>query len=597
MDINRLYYRIATFFLVALWILGIIGCNRVEKHQKATPASVDHKNVILISIDTLRADELGCYGSIDALTPTLDFLSTKGVVFNHAQAAAPWTLPSHASMLTGLYPFSHRAIDGTTALGKDLFYLPHFLSKMGFSTAGFVSVDYVGEQYGFKRGMGTFEQFDDPPPKKILGQAQEWIGKQNGRFFCFIHLFDPHEPYSPTPEFIEKYAPSCPKNIGPYYQRHGVVTKDARALQCRRELYRAEIAGIDKALGRFFRNLNKAKLMDDTLLIVTSDHGEGFLEHGYVGHVHSLFQEVLAVPLIIAGKGVPKNVRTDAPVSHVDIVPTIMKWLGFPLRIQFQGIPLFDEAKLVHRRAVFSMVFHNPFAALAMFDGRYKYIEFPRVRTGNEIMTSALYDLASDPKEQTNRIKLLPDMSWKMRNRILDIDEIASRRAYFVRYFGTKKLDRIGTRIKCEDPIVACDVLFYHNNDNPKELLHYVSSKTYHNKNTCAVGFEKERSPDTLFIIPGKPQGECTVNFHSENLDEETLTKRIYIGNNQKALELSVLFPVGDFLSSELKKDTIAVGEGGILTLKRDLDFEFRDKKVELNEKSKARLRSLGYLH
>lgn len=583
--------------MVTCFALMLADCKNLGKQRKASPTPTQNKNVILISIDTLRADELGCYGSIDGLTPTLDLLAKMGALFTHAQATAPWTLPSHASMLTGLYPFAHRAIDGTTALSNNLFYLPDFLSKKGFATAGFVSVEYVGEQYGFNRGMGTFEKLDDPPAKEILGKAQEWIQAQDDRYFCFVHLFSPHEPYSPTPELIEQYAPSCPKNVGPFYLRNGVVTRNRRALQCRRELYRAEIAGVDKALGRFLRNLKKAGLMDDTLLIVTSDHGEGFLEHGYVGHVHSLFQEVLAVPLIIAGKGIPKNVRTDAPVSHVDLVPTILTWLGYPLTMKLQGIHLFNEAQLIHRRAVFSMVFHDPFAALASFDGRYKYIEFPRVRTGNEIMTSALYDLSSDPKEQTNRIKLLPTLAWNMRERIFGIEEITARRAYFIRYFGTKKLNRIGTKIVCDDPITACDVLFYHNNPDPRDPLHYVKTKTYFNGNQCAVGFEMERSPDTLFLIPGKPEGECRVKFHSEKLDERTLTTRIYVGNNQKALEPATVFPIGDFLSSELRKDSIAVGEGGILTLKNNLDIGQTDKRVELDDKAKARLRSLGYLH
>lgn len=278
---------------------------------------VSPPNVLLITLDTTRADRLGCYGYPRAMTLALDRIAEQGIVFDQAFAAAPLTTPSHATMLTGLYPPEHGIrINGEGALPSSIPTLAEYFAERGYRTGAFIGAFVLDRQFGLARG---FEVYDDDMRggvysdtalyrfrrgQDVTDSALQWL-RQHAfeRFFCWVHLFDPHSPYDPHPDMFGSRFLNSP--------------------------YDGEIAYVDVQVDRLLRFLEDHRLQDRTLIVIAGDHGEGLDEHLERTHGYLTYNTTLRVPLILRWPARWKSSRRiSAPVSLVDVMPTIIELCG-----------------------------------------------------------------------------------------------------------------------------------------------------------------------------------------------------------------------------------------------------------------------------
>jgi arylsulfatase A-like enzyme/Flp pilus assembly protein TadD len=358
----------------------------------STPPLVERtvdQNVLLITIDTLRADALGSYGG-PAATPNLDGLAAAGARFEFAHAHAVVTLPSHASILTGLYPFAH-GIHGNAGyrLPDDSVTLAGMLRTHGFATGAFVGAFPLDSRFGLDNGFDVYDDRFGPAEgpsdftiaersaEAVVAAARDWIESRAGPWFAWVHLFDPHAVYQPPPPFDERYAGS------PY---HG------------------EVAYTDQALGPL---LDTARTAGDrpTLVVATADHGEALGEHGERTHGLFAYEATLRVPLILAQVGrasaVPREaVVSTEPARHVDIVPTVLDGLSLPGSAALPGRSLLepppvDREPLSYFEALSASLDRGWAPLRGVLAGGDKYIDLP---------LPELYDLRADPAESDNLV-------------------------------------------------------------------------------------------------------------------------------------------------------------------------------------------------
>lgn len=313
-------------------------------------------NVILIGIDTLRADHLSCYGYSRATSPSIDKLASEGVRFETAMSAAPWTLPSFATVFTSLYPSQHGAGSLQTRMRATFPTLALMLVKTGYSTAGIVNNATIGPEFGMDLG---FESYYLAPPvrecnaNRATDDALEWIdGNKEKRFFLFVHYFDPHLPYEPPDPYDSMFNPGYAGPVGKSFTPQGLGTDRDRGYHTIKalpqadwnqivSLYDGEIAYTDAAVGRLIAGLDERGLRRNTLVVVLSDHGEEFLEHGGMDHGFTLYDEVLKVPLIFSLPGrLPEGQVVKEQVRLLDVAPTILDVLNVATDAHMEGASL-----------------------------------------------------------------------------------------------------------------------------------------------------------------------------------------------------------------------------------------------------------------
>ena len=276
-------------------------------------------NVLLIVIDTLRADRLGCYGSGQGASPVLDGLAARGTRFAAAYSAAPWTLPGTASILTGKAPYEHGVgVSSTFYLSNSLETLAEPFQRQGVTTGAFACNPLIASGRNFHQGFEHFRTYNWPRASHVHDDVVEWLDEYGDqRFFLYLHPVDPHSPYEPSPESAERFAGPAAEgilteNLRPYLQLYyGSEGFDRKRLEdsndYRLGLYDGELFDLDQALGRILDKLETMGVLDKTIVAVTSDHGEEFLEHGWVGHNSNVYSEQTHVPLILAGPGIPQG--------------------------------------------------------------------------------------------------------------------------------------------------------------------------------------------------------------------------------------------------------------------------------------------------
>ena len=371
----------------AVVVLLVVGWLWSSRPGTFTPARTSDRNILLVTIDTLRADALGSYGG-RAATPNLDALAARGARFTFAHSHAVLTLPSHATILTGRYPYEHgirdnggfRLRDGDTTLAT-------LLKPRGFSTGAFISAFPLDQRYGLQTG---FDHYDDRvsevgkttevaiPERRAdvtVTAALDWIGRQSGKWFGWVHVFDPHAPYSAPDEWKSRY-PS--------------------------DAYAGEVAWTDAALGPLLGALDAQQR--PTLVIVTADHGESLGEHGEMTHGVFAYEATLRVPLIVAevgpGQRPRRGIQVDAPARHVDLVPTILDLIGVDGPAGLPGVTLIStitSGDISDR----PMYFESMMPALTrgwaplrgVIAGGEKFIDLP---------IQELYDLRADVPELQN---------------------------------------------------------------------------------------------------------------------------------------------------------------------------------------------------
>jgi len=373
--------------ICAVAAIGWQSCGRAEP-----------RHVLLITLDTLRADRLGSYGYAAAATPHLDALAERGLRFTRAATVAPLTLPAHSSLMTGTYPAFHGVRDnGGFYLAEEAATLAETLAAAGFATGGFVGAFVLDSRWGIAQGFERF--FDDfdltkyeqapgmdaiqRPGADVVDQVLGWWtqsrdgppggdrGGMQGPLFTWVHLYDPHTPY----EAPEPYRSRFPADVSGAYD--------------------AEIAATDAQVGRLLSALAEDGRLDETLVVVLGDHGEMLGEHQERTHGFFLYDAVVRIPLLIAGPGIGAGV-VDDQVRIVDVMPTILARLGLAPPPQVQGVDLLAPAGGERRRLLalaesWFPRYHYGWSELrSIQDGRYKLIRAPRPE---------LYDLEEDPRE------------------------------------------------------------------------------------------------------------------------------------------------------------------------------------------------------
>ncbi|HEX6882471.1 MAG TPA: sulfatase [Planctomycetota bacterium] len=316
------------------------------------PTGPQAERLILISVDTLRADHLGCYGYERPTSPNLDRLAAQGTLFEQASSTASWTVPAHMSMLTGQYARTH-GIDGWQKAPAGTETIASVLQERGFATAAYVNVVLLNEQRGFERGFDEYHivpQAESPvgATNQVLQAAIPWIEQHAGQpFFLFLHFYDVHSDYDPLPAYREAFVREYDGHVtGETHQlrayrkdrqREPWSEADARHLI---DLYDAGIRQFDDQIQPLLDFLERSGLAARTVVALTSDHGEEFLERGDVLHGRTLHQELVHVPLLLRGPGVPVGMRVPGNASLVDLMPTLLGLLGAPVPEACEGIDL-----------------------------------------------------------------------------------------------------------------------------------------------------------------------------------------------------------------------------------------------------------------
>jgi arylsulfatase A-like enzyme/Flp pilus assembly protein TadD len=355
-------------------------------------------NILLITVDTLRADRLKCYGYSEASTPEMDQLAAEGFRFERAYAQVPLTLPSHYSILSGTYPFYHGVRDNSQPVRNGPTLVSEVLQRNGYRTGAFVGSFILDSRFGLKRGFDLYgDDFDvarahgsdlshiERPAEEVVQKALRWITESKGKFFAWVHLFDPHDPYSPPEPFKSRFA---------------------------RSPYDGEIAYVDYALGILFKSLKAKGLWENTHILLIGDHGEGLGEHGELNHGFFVYDSTLHVPLIIRPTDRPGKGRSiDLLVQSVDIAPTVLRLVGLQPPQEMQGQSLLglmgstedniDKKLASNGRSAYFETFY-PLRQFGWSElrgirtERYKYIDAPRAE---------LYDMLSDAGEKQNLYK------------------------------------------------------------------------------------------------------------------------------------------------------------------------------------------------
>ena len=325
------------------------------------PAEERPPNVVLISIDTLRADHVGSYGYARPTTPVLDSVAEEGVRFANAFSQSSWTLPAHASLMTSQYPHEHGAVENNTRIKDAAVTLAEALQGAGYDTAAFVTWVYVGKLYGFDTGFADFTELiekDDLmlaaghgalPAGPTTDAAIEWLGRErDAPFFLFVHYFDPHMDYAPPEPYGSLYDPDYTGSIDGRYESMMPYIKylplyeaplDPRDRDHVEALYDGEIRYTDEQIGRLLGALGATVGLDDCLVVIVSDHGEELGDHlSMEGHGWTLYDEILHVPLILRLPGGRRaGTVIDETVELIDVAPTILGRLGIPPPPTFRG--------------------------------------------------------------------------------------------------------------------------------------------------------------------------------------------------------------------------------------------------------------------
>lgn len=378
----------------------------------ACAPSPPRRNLILISVDTLRADRLGCYGYERPTSPTIDRLAREGTLFSDASAPSPWTLPSHASMFTGLYPRRNGVTGTRFTMPKDVATLAELLSKYGYATGGVVTNSLLTTN-GLDRGFDFHEEVDKggPHPSATSRRGIEWLqGRDRKRpFFLLLHYIDPHADYGTLEgvrdQFVEPYdGPVRGKSEELYAFVEGRLKLDEADGRHLSNLYDGAIRQLDGELEEILTYLDGEGLFEDTLLVLTSDHGEEFLDHGGVLHGLTHFDEVARVPFILRGPGIEAGRRIETPVSLVDLVPTCLGELGFPIPKNLDGLnlrPLLRGTGELPRRRIYFEADLDGSLAGSMIKGKDRAVRNGRFKLHFNERTDEvrLYDLKNDPGE------------------------------------------------------------------------------------------------------------------------------------------------------------------------------------------------------
>ena len=421
-----------------LWFLLVQALGFSQNDAPAAHRSgPERPNILLISIDSLRADHLHCYGYDRPTSPTIDGLATEGTLFQTCVAPTSWTLPSHLTMLTGLPPEEHGVFWDRAAIGPQAVFLAEVLKDSGYATAGFASGPYLGGSFGFTQGFdvydesvikGSWESHRGSTSPTTIGLVQTWLeawsegGKQKP-FFLFVHMWDVHYDYAPPSPYNTLFDPHYSGTItADNYALgdHVHPDMDARDLEHVIALYDGEIRYTDRHLGRLLDSLKGLEVFEQTITVVTSDHGDEFFEHGQKGHRNALYDESLLVPLIFRYPARVAAGRVIGPqVRLMDLPVTLLSLAGVEIPENF-GTP---RPKVQYAERDLAVWMRPGDSAAKSWNELYAFSELERLQASirthrykliqNLLLPDQveLYDLVQDPGERKNLVEENPDLA------------------------------------------------------------------------------------------------------------------------------------------------------------------------------------------
>ena len=408
-------------------MLGFLGIAGMLSCTLEAPVS-EQPIVILVSIDTLRADHLSAYGYERKTSPFIDSLAEVGTRFEYARSTSPWTLPAHATMLTGLLPATHHIVDDSVSLSNQTPMLSEELQKQGWATGGVVSTMYVSSLFGFNRGFDFFEDFDLLSEKKnlsgtvdaedIINKAITWFSGQPAEksLFLFLHFYDVHYAYeAPTP-YDTRFDRANKKGDLRYKNYFHFKKKRVQEAQRKHQIaqYDEEILYVDAQLKRLSDEI--AGKRENVRWVITSDHGEEFWERGSWGHAHTLYNEQLHIPLIISGQNIPSSVLDENWVGIQDVAPTIASWGG--LTMPGDGLdlnPFIQGSNTIPERPMIAETTRFKTNRLSLLEGGYR-LEWD-LNTGK----SELFHTSEDLQERSNIAGTEPEITFAFKRRLEEL--------------------------------------------------------------------------------------------------------------------------------------------------------------------------------
>ncbi len=368
---------LAAAALSLLFLPGLSAC-------RSAPAP-SRPNVLLITLDTVRADRIGCYGYAPGSTPALDRLAARGVRFQQASTPVPFTLPSHASLMTAIYPRVHGArANGASRLSPAATTLAERFLEAGWRTGAVVAADVLARPYGLDQGFEIYR--DDVQAStvrtaigrragEVTDEVLDHLRGREGPWFVWAHYWDPHTPYDPPPPFDVQFAGRP---------------------------YDGEIAYLDQEVGRLLRWIEESGAVERTIVAVVADHGEGLDEHGEPEHGVFLYETTLHVPMLLAGPGIPVGTTVETPVSTLDLAPTLLDLVGLPIFPASQGQsltpllsgePMPAQPATLFMESEFGEILYGWSPLVGIRVGEWKYIHAP---------IPELFHLGGDPGETNN---------------------------------------------------------------------------------------------------------------------------------------------------------------------------------------------------
>ncbi len=411
---HRLLHRLLHWLLLIALSLTFAACSGPGAERRA-------RNVVLITIDTLRADHVGAYGG-PVPTPAFDRLAQEGVLVEGACTPTPSTGPAHVSLMTGLHPWNHGILLNAVPMeGLEEPVLAEHFSAAGFETAAFVSSFNVDQRWGFGRGFEVFHFEPTETMKKrdfwsrgeaTTDAALRWLESHSReRFFIWLHYFDPHAPYKPPGELAEA-------DFGPVDLEGKELPPEVASLEKWVEsirAYRGEVAYTDAHVGRLIQGLQDRGILDQTAVVFTSDHGEGLGDHAHMGHGWNLYDELVTVPMIVRAPGLPAGQRLQGAAQLEDLMPTILSLAGLPHPADLDGFDLLGwlqgKESASPRPAVYGRRAAFPKEPELFFERRW-----PLKWIGEKAGPGRFYHLGRDRGEHTGAEA--PEMSPALREAI-----------------------------------------------------------------------------------------------------------------------------------------------------------------------------------
>ncbi len=560
----------------------------------------ERPNIILISIDTLRQDHIGVYGYKRDTTPFIDEVASEGIVFKNSFSAAPWTLPSHMSMFTGLPPSVHNVDMDNRILDNTKVTFTEVLERSGYETGGFFSAIYLQSFYGFSRGFSVYSNEIQKKADEITDKVLEWIKKKKRKkFFLFIHYFDVHWPYRPPLKFAEKFGVDVSKKRWFKYGKlmflrkfsNPSVKMSQKIKNGVIDLYDAGINYVDSNIGRLTAFLKKEGLYDNSVIIITSDHGEEFKEHGSFGHYHQLHSELINVPMIIR---YPSKIKgrsmSDITVSSVDIASTIMEIALIKIPAQFLRYGR-SILKVLKEKKNNKMIKHRDII-IETRKGSTHHFAF--IKDGHKYISPYLFQ----PITKAKRWISINEQFYNFKEDKSDFHDLFEKELNKVNKEISVDTFRSGVNEYAKKNISGLRIVFISTSDKKKNIFSgIIDTGSVLKELPFVLNFDKD---DRLV----------------EDKDNHVIKFRVSLNNKKK----EIFFRLNKELK-ELKNLNLSVSSSGDLLIKKKIDVSRLNKSLMLyksshgsifiirsgnsgkikhtvlSEEDKAALKSLGYIN